>query len=52
MDGSHSIPGCDYVFPNGQGNVAKFYNGEKTSKEWRSQYGPVYRIWNGTRPEM
>lgn len=49
-DGQNTIPGCPYVYPNGQGNMEKFYN--DMSKKWRSDYGPIYRIWNGTRPEV
>lgn len=47
-----SIPSCPYVWPNGQGDTAKFLHGIENSKDWREQYGGVYRIWSGMQPEM
>ncbi|RAH65639.1 cytochrome P450 [Aspergillus aculeatinus CBS 121060] len=49
-DGQTTIPGCRYVYPNGQGNMAKFYQDQ--SVQWREQFGAIYRIWNGMRPEV
>ncbi|KAH9229308.1 hypothetical protein K456DRAFT_1753127 [Colletotrichum gloeosporioides 23] len=47
-----SIPSCPYVWPNGQGDTAKFLHGIENSKDWREQYGGVYRIWSGMQPEI
>ncbi|PVI02655.1 cytochrome P450 [Periconia macrospinosa] len=47
-----SIPTCAYIFPNGQGDVAKFLEGEKNSKSWGDEHGGIYRIWSGTTPEI
>ncbi|OTB04084.1 hypothetical protein M426DRAFT_321176 [Hypoxylon sp. CI-4A] len=46
------IPTCPYRWPNGQGDVAKFQEGEKNSEEWGRAYGRVYRIWSGMTPEV
>ncbi|KAJ4357171.1 uncharacterized protein N0V89_001746 [Didymosphaeria variabile] len=51
IDG-HPIPTVPYQWPNGQGDVAKFLEGEKNSQSWRAKYGSLYRIWSGTTPEM
>ncbi|KAF2276644.1 putative cytochrome P450 monooxygenase [Westerdykella ornata] len=51
-NGSQSIPTCPYQWPNGQGDVAKFLEGEKNSERWSKKYGGVYRIWNGMTPEV
>lgn len=51
--GSRSIPTCPYEWPNGQGDVAKFLEGEQRRAEWEKKYdGGVYRIWNRTTPEV
>lgn len=47
-----SIPTCPYKWPNGQGDVAKFLQGEKNSHDWAREYGWIYRIWSGMTPEM
>ncbi|KAI1457523.1 putative cytochrome P450 monooxygenase [Annulohypoxylon moriforme] len=49
---SVSIPSCPYRWPNGQGDIAKFLEGEKNSSAWAKDYGGVYRIWSGTTPEI
>lgn len=46
------VPTCPYQWPNGQGDVAKFLEGEVNNKAWRAQHGHVYRIWSGMSPEM
>lgn len=46
------IPTCPYQWPNGQGDVAKFLDGEKNSKGWAEEYGRVYRIWSGMNAEV
>ncbi|KGO73018.1 Cytochrome P450 [Penicillium italicum] len=51
-DGGTTIPTCPYVYPNGQGNVGKFLNGEILGQKWRTEYGPIYRIWSGFTPEI
>ncbi|KAE8137353.1 cytochrome P450 oxidoreductase GliC [Aspergillus pseudotamarii] len=52
QDGRTKVPSCPYQFPNGQGNLAKFYEGASLSQHWREKYGPVYRIWSGLTPEI
>ncbi|KAK4868050.1 hypothetical protein LT330_007248 [Penicillium expansum] len=51
-DGNTTIPTCPYVYPNGQGNVGKFLNGETLGRKWRKEHGPIYRIWSGFTPEI
>lgn len=46
------IPSVPYTFPNGQGDVEKFINGQKNSVVWEDKHGPIYRIWSGMTPEM
>ncbi|KAI1778797.1 cytochrome P450 [Hypoxylon cercidicola] len=46
------IPTCSYRWPNGQGDVAKFLEGEKNSRDWGRVYGRAYRIWSGMTPEV
>ncbi|KAF2795568.1 cytochrome p450 monooxygenase GliC [Melanomma pulvis-pyrius CBS 109.77] len=46
------IPTCPYSFPNGQGDVAKFLEGENNSESWAKEHGRIYRIWSGTTPEI
>ncbi|RYO97034.1 hypothetical protein DL765_011332 [Monosporascus sp. GIB2] len=36
-----SIPTCLYRWPDGQGDPAKFLEGEENSERWRKQYGTV-----------
>lgn len=48
----HRLPGCDYEFPNGQGDGAKFLYGKENSELWGSRYGSIYQIWSGHKPEM
>ncbi len=47
-----SLPSAPYVFPNGQGNTAKFLHGKANSEKWEKEFGPIYRIWAGTTPEV
>ncbi|KAF2729058.1 cytochrome P450 [Polyplosphaeria fusca] len=46
------LPTVPYRFPNGQGDVAKFLQGESNSQDWRVKHGSVYRIWSGMTPEI
>ncbi|KAI0886479.1 putative cytochrome P450 monooxygenase [Annulohypoxylon maeteangense] len=46
------MPACPYKWPNGQGDVGKFLEGEKNSKIWGSKNGRIYRIWNGMSTEV
>lgn len=52
LHGDGEIPTCPYVWPNGQGDVAKFLNGIENSAIWEKSHGPVYRIWSGMSPEV
>lgn len=47
-----SIPTCDYQWPNGQGDKAKFMEGQKNSESWERQFGAIYRLWSGMAPEV
>ncbi|OGM45413.1 cytochrome P450 oxidoreductase GliC-like [Aspergillus bombycis] len=47
-----SIPGPNYVWPNGQGDVEKYVQGRTRSEQWQQKYGNVYRIWAGMTPEV
>lgn len=44
------ISGPRWQYPNGT-VFERFVNGRVNSEKWR-KYGPVYRIWSGTHPEM
>lgn len=45
------MSGPDYVLPQGQGRV-KIIAPAQMSAKWRAKYGSIYRVWNGTWPEM
>ncbi|KAI1288611.1 cytochrome P450 [Xylaria venustula] len=47
-----TIPTCPYRWPNGQGDVAKFLEGEENSLRWLKEHGSIYRVWAGMTPEM
>lgn len=49
---SRGIPTCPYKWPNGQGDVAKFLEGEDNSSRWFKEHGRIYRLWAGMSPEM
>ncbi|KJK74876.1 hypothetical protein H634G_09920 [Metarhizium anisopliae BRIP 53293] len=51
-DGKTPLPTASYTFPNGQGNVAKFLEGEEGSRKWQQQLGSMYRIWTGFDSEV
>ncbi|KAK4184508.1 cytochrome P450 [Podospora australis] len=51
-DGRTKLPSCPYVWPNGQGDIAKFLDGLENSSSWEKQNGAVYRIWSGMKPEV
>ncbi|KXX75965.1 Cholesterol 24-hydroxylase [Madurella mycetomatis] len=44
------ISGPRWQYPNGT-VFERFVNGRANSEKWR-KYGPVYRIWSGTHPEI
>ncbi|KAF5591245.1 cytochrome P450 monooxygenase monooxygenase [Fusarium subglutinans] len=46
------FPSNRYWFPSGQGDAAKFLHGKENSIKWESEYGPIYRIWSGSNPEV
>ncbi|RMZ66214.1 cytochrome P450 monooxygenase [Pyrenophora seminiperda CCB06] len=46
------IPTCPYKFPDGQGDIAKFLEGERNSEGWAKEHGHIYRIWSGRTPEI
>ncbi|KAF2259667.1 putative cytochrome P450 monooxygenase [Lojkania enalia] len=52
VDGKTSIPSCDYEWPNGQGDAAKFLYGASNSEKWGKKLGSIYRIWSGFTPEI
>jgi cytochrome P450 len=45
------MKGPKYEFPNGN-LQKKFLQARQSSVEWEAKYGPVYRIWMGTKPEV
>lgn len=49
---SGGIPTCPYKWPNGQGDVAKFLEGEDNSSRWFKEHGRIYRLWGGMSPEI
>ncbi|KAF2179231.1 cytochrome P450 [Zopfia rhizophila CBS 207.26] len=52
IDGGRPIPTCPYQWPNGQGDIGKFLEGERNSETWSKEHGRIYRIWSGTNPEI
>ncbi|KAI0402332.1 putative cytochrome P450 monooxygenase [Xylaria palmicola] len=46
------IPTCPYQWPNGQGDIGKFLEGEENSEKWGMRYGRVYRLWSGMTSEV
>ncbi|TVY93797.1 Cytochrome P450 monooxygenase, partial [Lachnellula willkommii] len=51
VNGNHRMPTCPYRWPNGQGDVGKFLEGEKNNDIWRQRYGGIYRVWSGMNSE-
>nr|ARP51717.1 cytochrome P450 [Phyllosticta cirsii] len=47
---SQPVSGPKWKFPNGL-IIERFINGRLSSEKWR-EYGPVYRLWSGLRPEI
>ncbi|KAJ5202343.1 Cytochrome P450 [Penicillium cf. viridicatum] len=45
------MSGPDYVLPQGQGRD-KIIAPSQMSAKWRAKYGSIYRVWNGTWPEI
>lgn len=45
------MPGPEYVLPQGQARD-KIIAPSQMSAKWRSEYGSIYRVWNGVWPEM
>ncbi|KAK2741488.1 hypothetical protein FQN57_005621 [Myotisia sp. PD_48] len=52
VNGHVPLPGCEYHWPNGQGDEAKFIKGKQNSEAWERKYGRIYRIWSGMRTEI
>jgi hypothetical protein len=45
------MPGPKYVLPQGQARE-KIIAPSQMSAKWRTEYGSIYRVWNGAWPEM
>ncbi|KAK4153858.1 cytochrome P450 [Chaetomidium leptoderma] len=45
------IPGPNWKPFDGQ-TLEKFLDGKARTEEWQRCYGPIYRIWSGTTPEI
>ncbi len=52
IDDGSKFPSNDYIWPNGQGDAAKFLNGQKNSELWEATFGSIYRLWSGMTPEV
>lgn len=52
IDDGTAFPSCEYVWPNGQGDAAKFLNGQKNSEAWEASFGAIYRLWSGMTSEV
>jgi hypothetical protein len=52
IDDGSKFPSCEYVWPNGQGDAAKFLDGQKNSETWEASFGAIYRLWSGMTPEV
>lgn len=52
IDDGSKFPSNDYVWPNGQGDAAKFLHGQKNSEAWEASFGAIYRLWSGMTPEV
>ncbi|RJE25395.1 Cytochrome P450 [Aspergillus sclerotialis] len=52
IEDKSALPGCQYQWPNGQGDEAKFKSGKENSEQWGEEYGGIYRIWSGSTPEI
>ncbi|CAO2652183.1 Nn.00g004660.m01.CDS01 [Neocucurbitaria sp. VM-36] len=52
VDDGSDFPSNDYVWPNGQGDAAKFLHGQKNSEAWEASFGAIYRLWSGMTPEV
>jgi hypothetical protein len=52
VDDGSEFPSNDYVWPNGQGDAAKFLHGQKNSEAWEASFGAIYRLWSGMTPEV
>lgn len=52
VDGTKNLPSLPYVWPNGNGDAAKFLQGRENGEEWRKKLGSTYRIWSGSTPEV
>ncbi|KAL1622596.1 hypothetical protein SLS56_008707 [Neofusicoccum ribis] len=49
--GQKPVPTVPFTWPNGQG-TEKFFEGRKAALRWRDEFGPIYRIWSGFKPEI
>jgi gliotoxin/aspirochlorine/mycotoxins biosynthesis cytochrome P450 monooxygenase len=52
IDDGSKFPSCEYEWPNGQGDAAKFLHGQKNSELWEASFGAIYRLWSGMTPEV
>lgn len=52
VDDGSKFPSCEYEWPNGQGDAAKFLHGQKNSEAWEASFGAIYRLWSGMTPEV
>jgi hypothetical protein len=52
VDDGSKFPSCEYEWPNGQGDAAKFLHGQKNSESWEASFGAIYRLWSGMTPEV
>ncbi|KAF1938011.1 cytochrome p450 monooxygenase GliC [Clathrospora elynae] len=52
IDDGSKFPSCEYVWPNGQGDAAKFLHGQRNSETWEASFGAIYRLWSGMTPEV
>ncbi|KAI4958680.1 hypothetical protein J4E86_004285 [Alternaria arbusti] len=50
--GKKSLPSLPYIWPNGNGDVAKFLQGRENAEEWHKSHGSTYRIWSGSVSEV
>ncbi|KAF2192168.1 cytochrome P450 monooxygenase [Zopfia rhizophila CBS 207.26] len=52
VEDDSNLPSCRYEWPNGQGDKAKFLEGQKNSEIWETKFGAIYRLWSGMTPEI
>ncbi|KAL8723171.1 MAG: hypothetical protein Q9181_007341 [Wetmoreana brouardii] len=52
METRRRYPQANINGPNGQGDTAKFLEGDENSDIWAKKFGRIYRIWLGMKPEV